>query len=258
MSASCELGIWRWELGHMGGRRSSPNSKFPIPNAFSLVELLVVVAIIAILAAMLFPVVTAAKQSAKQTRCSSNLKQLVTAWALYADDNAGRACPSYYVIGSVWYNWDFRIDKSTSPYDCRVGLLGRYTKNGEINQCPSFHGNGWDRVLTGYAYNASYVGGDFFAGIAPCVVAEIARPSRKAIFADAGFPGFPYPNACNYLRAPSDQLFEGGMVHFRHNATANVAYGDGHIGRVANKYHFKPEEPEFGALSEDDSAYCLR
>ncbi|MCW5936566.1 MAG: prepilin-type N-terminal cleavage/methylation domain-containing protein [Fimbriimonadaceae bacterium] len=59
-------------------------------KAFTLIELLVVIAIIAILAAILFPVFAQAKQSAKNTVCLSNAKQIALAVKLYqgdADDN---------------------------------------------------------------------------------------------------------------------------------------------------------------------------
>lgn len=53
---------------------------------FTLIELLVVIAIIAILAAILFPVFARAKEAAKKAACTSNLRQLGTAWMLYLND----------------------------------------------------------------------------------------------------------------------------------------------------------------------------
>ncbi len=225
---------------------------------FSLVELLVVVAIIAAIVAVMVPIVTAAKEGARQTKCASNLKQLISAWALYADDNSGRACPSYYFDWNTntEYAWDFVLRWSSFPPDYKFGLLARYTKNHQINNCPSFVGNGWGRPYTGYAYNATYIGGDPAMGISPCAVGQIAQPSRKVVFADGGF-GNPV-NAQNFLRAPSDPLFSAGKIHFRHNGFANAAYADGHVARSNKKFKYDPKEPECGALSEDDSAYCLR
>ncbi len=59
-------------------------------RAFTLVELLVVIAVIAILAAILFPVFAQAKAAAKKTLVLSNFKQIGTAMIMYSGDNDGR------------------------------------------------------------------------------------------------------------------------------------------------------------------------
>ena len=69
----------------------------PARQAFTLIELLVVIAIIAILAAMLLPALAAAKEKAQSMQCVSNMKQVVTAIHLYANDNRD---------GLVYPNWD--------------------------------------------------------------------------------------------------------------------------------------------------------
>lgn len=57
--------------------------------AFTLIELLVVVSIIALLAAILFPVFAKAREKARQTTCASNLRQMGLAFAQYGQDNDG-------------------------------------------------------------------------------------------------------------------------------------------------------------------------
>ena len=56
-------------------------------RGFTLIELLVVIAIIAILAAILFPVFSKAREKARQTKCTSNLKQMVLALQIFTQEN---------------------------------------------------------------------------------------------------------------------------------------------------------------------------
>ena len=55
-------------------------------TAFTLIELLIVIAIIAILATILFPVFATAREKARQTACASNLKQFGIALLQYEQD----------------------------------------------------------------------------------------------------------------------------------------------------------------------------
>jgi len=226
-------------------------------RGFTLIELLVVIAIIAILAAILFPVFANAKEAAKKTECLSNGKQLGLAWTMYAADNDERACPAYYYSADYRFEtaWDFILDWSTTTPTWSIGLLGPYTKNGQLSRCPSFNGESWGRPVTGLAYNTTYVGGDPFLGSGPVGLSQIQDVSGTAILADAGY-GKPV-SACNYLRAPSDPFFAYGKVHFRHLKAANVSYADGHAKSSTKLCLPNANEPGTGALSEDDSAYDL-
>ncbi|MCX8053723.1 MAG: type II secretion system GspH family protein [Armatimonadetes bacterium] len=255
-------------------------------QGFTLIELLVVIVVIAILAALLFPLLVSAKEQARQTKCVSNLKQIALAWLMYADDNFGRACPSYYWADEGWFrSWDFDLKEVRSGRRTvtiwKYGLLGPYAKSGELRSCPSFYGGKWDRPYTGYAYNASYIGGDYdrFGNTVwidqytdrpheTAFLRQIKRPASTAVFADGGF-GNP-ANAQNYLRAPSDVWFQAGTVHYRHGGAAVVAYADGHVVATRTKYTHYPNVPWLrinqeafkcapgtGGLSQDDSAYDL-
>jgi prepilin-type N-terminal cleavage/methylation domain-containing protein/prepilin-type processing-associated H-X9-DG protein len=59
-------------------------------RGFTLIELLVVIAIIALLLALLMPALDRAREHARRVVCTANLRDLVVAWVIYADDNDGK------------------------------------------------------------------------------------------------------------------------------------------------------------------------
>src|SRR5579859_3742713 len=59
----------------------------PVRQAFTLIELLIVIAIIAILAAILLPVLSQAQERSSRVACSNNLRQIVVGMIIYAGDN---------------------------------------------------------------------------------------------------------------------------------------------------------------------------
>ncbi len=229
-------------------------------RAFTLIELLVVIAIIAILAAILFPVFSRAREKARQAACQSNLRQLTLAFLMYAQDYDETFPPAYYFYDGWSHEvaWDFHMDWTSGT--AHGGLIWPYTKNKQINACPSFHGEAWGRPYTGYAYNTSYIGAVPAEGKRPASMAEISHPAETVLLADSAWCSGGNPAGNNYLRAPSDPIYAwiGPNVHFRHNDTANVAYCDGHVKAVARKFNQSANCPDLGDLSKDDSAYDLK
>ncbi len=106
---------------------------FSARKAFTLQEILIVIAIIAILAALLFPALWRSREGARRTACQSNMKQIGLALVQYARDYDGVNPPRY--SGATLEGPD------KNPLNWRV-ILFPYVKSAGVYQCPSNPENG--------------------------------------------------------------------------------------------------------------------
>jgi competence protein ComGC len=108
--------------------------------AFTLVELLTVITITAVLAAILFPVIYKVRESGKSASCISNMRQLGLAVTMYIDDNDNRF-PSAAPWGapSYWKTFNqFTIAEALQPYaSARVQRDGDKYSSCGVFACPS-------------------------------------------------------------------------------------------------------------------------
>ena len=207
--------------------------------AFTLVELLVVVAIIAVLAALLLPSLTQCKAAARRAQCTSNLRQLGVAAELYWDDNEG-ACFRYSGARTnggqlYWFGWLQDGAEGERDFDARAGALFPYLQEGGVELCPSLRYADAQFKLKakgaayGYGYNLHFSAP---TKQPPVNLNRLKRPSDTAVFADAAqvntflapaSPANPLLEEFYYVNATEP------TAHFRHATFANVAFADGHV-----------------------------
>ena len=223
--------------------------------AFSLMELLVVLALIASLSATLFPAFAKARRAADAARCISNLKQLGLAAQLYWDDHNGRAFPEGYTSTNggktYWFGWLQDGAEGNREFDPRAGKLWPYLIGRGVEVCPALnranpHFKSKARgAAFGYGYNLHLGPRDLGGtGNTPSLnVGQLTAPASLAVFADCGqINDFQAPASPANPMLEEFYFFETtyATIHFRHTQRAEVIFADGHQGF---------ERPEIG--SED-------
>lgn len=218
-------------------------------GAFTLVELLAVIAIIAVLSALLLPALSNAKGSAWRADCLGNLRQMSIAAHLYWNDSGGRCFPASCGLEGAtnrgqtyWVGWIGPGNEGQRAVDLSAGTLHPYLRGSAVRLCPSFR-----HALTkfkpktitavaGYGYNVNLAGD----GKASAVnVNRLTIPSDTALFGDAA-----QVNDFQAPASPSNPLLEEWYFlsydtnfnsrayypngHFRHTGKANVVFVDGH------------------------------
>lgn len=129
-------------------------------GGFTLVELLLVIAVITILAAMLLPAFERAMKVARQVNCLSNTKQMISGVVSYTSDYRKTLPNSNLTIGGRNYatHWIYLLGPYTelevaSPRDVNV--------HGTIYRCPSFQAEHLWRGDAYYGLDTSWLGGGY-------------------------------------------------------------------------------------------------
>jgi prepilin-type N-terminal cleavage/methylation domain-containing protein/prepilin-type processing-associated H-X9-DG protein len=186
-------------------------------QGFTLVELLVVLAVLSLLAAILLPSLAAARARARETDCRARLGQIGLALRMYADDHDG-GLP----LSSSWSRELIRYLRTAPPYGCPD--VKNWTFNPRAPLDPS-------ELMPGYGYNGLLGAPVRLNGFSPSMsMAQVRFPAATVSFCDAHIGSFT-------LTQPDGlqgRMQEAGGL--RHQGGANYAFLDGHV-----RWH-RPEE----------------
>lgn len=258
-----------------------------VKQAFTLVELLVVISIIALLVSILLPALGQARAQAKSTVCKSNLRQLALANIGYAMENDGRLVLAAQDLftGVNNHRWHGVRDTNDDPFDPLRSPLANYLGDGKVKICPKRvnfrHNDPWtfdfEDGAGGYGYNMTYLGSRIWqssgAADKATLFDKIRHPAETVMFTDAAMAktdvGGPY--YLEYSFVEPRFWFSGGTfhpgwgdpspsVHFRHRGQANIGWADSHVDSreiapydLENAYGVKSAEMMLGWFSPMDN-----
>jgi prepilin-type N-terminal cleavage/methylation domain-containing protein len=217
-------------------------------GGFTLLELLMVLGIILILAALILTAVRYASHKVTAAQCLNNMRQLQLCWQMYADDFDDRvAINRSYEVDGIWRStpnsW---IGNSSALHDrdtraIKIGLLFRYdyNRNVEAYRCPADDSFAVDTEI--YRTRSYSMNGTFGGNFDPKDPEEVARnisktvqmrnPSRLFVFLDeheesiddAHFLVWAAPDN-RWVNMPADRHSQSGVFSFADGRAEKVRW----------------------------------
>ncbi len=202
-------------------------------TAFTLVELLVVIGIIAILLGLLLPSLQRVKQQAVTLQCASNLRQIGVAVTNYSIANAG-----YIPAWTGWKTLSGRYDSSPDPAWSQLLEPYLVAPSSDLYSCPAFP----EERRFNYFLSARW---SFISGHNAMKLSEARLSTRFILAGDCTTPVL-YPPAFGTTSIPEDDidkddatqealLFRGQVngLNIHRNQGNNILFADGHVASFA-------------------------
>jgi len=200
-----------------------------------------VIAIIAILAAILFPVFSKAKEAAKATTCSSNVHQLAVAMEMYRSSNDGIYSLAAYQDGADLFIWHDMLDpfvRNKQIWLCPGCSLGETDANG----MPTSHFGYNAHYLTTIAYDFSN-----FAEHTAMSESAFATPSETILFtvSKSSVPESWCGDEGKFLLPPSGPDSDcWGRPLGTHGGAVAIAWMDTHASRWQPSRFYSPAQQD--------------
>ena len=238
----------------------------PSGTPFTIIELLVVISIIGVLAALLLPVLGMARESGRASFCVNNIAQLTKSNLLYADDYERLVAAAEDMGGANLIRWHGKRSSSGTSDDfdgSKSALYNYMSGSSALKRCPTLENMidftlpAYEKGGGGYGYNEG-VGTKMYFSSNPwslesnregLELMEIKNPSETIMFTDSAcvvnatgnhnsnaetgrlaensFASSPF-YVFNKVPVPA-WGFSWPTIHFRHSRTSNVGWVDGHV-----------------------------